>query len=233
MATLLISGTDTGVGKTVVTSALAAYLTRYCSHRRFALLKPIQSGTGDREHYVQHFNLSQSLDQINPLYFETPIAPPLAADVEGRTVDLGVAWRTFEALQRDYDDVLVEGVGGLGTPITHELTVADLARDWQLPTVLVVPVRLGAIGQAIAQVALARQSRVPLRGLVISCTQPDASEYLDQWASIPLLESFTRCPVLGVMPYGKEDSDLAILAQMAAQWDIPQLLPSLASGKLS
>lgn len=222
--TLLISGTDTGVGKTIVTSALAAYLNTYRPQQKVAIYKPIQSGVGDREYYAQRFKLAQTLEQITPLYFEAPLAPPLAAAAEGKVIDLGLAWRTFQSLQQTHEWVLVEGVGGLGSPITTELTVADLAYDWKLPTVLVVPVRLGALGQAIAQAALARQSRLRLLGLILSCPEPCSVSNIAQWASIELLESFTHCPVLGILPH-QDTCELAPLTQAAAQWNLETLLP--------
>jgi dethiobiotin synthetase len=223
---LLISGTDTGVGKTWGTSALAEYLNRFHPRQRVAIFKPIQSGVGDREHYAQQFQLDQTLDQITPLYFKAPLAPPLAAAAEGKSIDLGLAWQTFEGLQHTHDWILVEGVGSLGSPITDELTVADLAYDWKLPTVLVVPVRLGALGQAIAQVALAQQARVHLRGLILSCPEPCSTSEIEQWASPALLESFTHCPVLGILPH-QEDYASERLSQAAAQWNLETLLPQL------
>ena len=229
--TCLISGTNTGVGKTAVTSALAAYLKTFHPQQNVAIFKPIQSGVGDREHYAEQFNLSQTLAQITPLYFDAPLAPPLAAAAEGKTIDLGLAWQTFQSLQQSHDWVLVEGVGSLGSPITAELTVADLAHDWKLPTILVIPVRLGAMGQAIAQIALAKQSRVNIRGLILSCPEPCSKQDIENWASIDLLESFTRCPVLGILPY-QNDLSLENLTQAAAQWDIETLLPHAASHRL-
>ena len=157
MSTLLISGSDTDAGKTVVMSALMAYQQKYLAHQRWAICKPLQSGDGDSEHYQGFFDLDQPSETINPLRLQQPLAPPIAAMQEGISIDLGRAWKTLQGLQHSYDRVLVEGVGGLGAPITQELIVADLARDWRLPTLLVIPIRLGTIGQAVANVALARQ----------------------------------------------------------------------------
>ena len=147
MPILLISGTDTDVGKTVVTTALIAYWQTYWPSQRVAICKPLQTGTGDRELYQQLFDLDQSPEQLNPIHYSLPLAPPLAAAQEGREIDLAAVWTTVRSLQQTHDWVFVEGLGGLGSPVTLELTVADLARDWQLPTLLVVPVKLGAIGQ--------------------------------------------------------------------------------------
>jgi len=99
-----------------------------------------------------------------PLYFEAP-APLTAA--QGRRVELELVWQAFESLRSSRDWVLVETLGGLGSPVS-ENSLADLAAEWRLPTVLVVPVNLGAIAQAVANVALARLSRVHLKALCLT-----------------------------------------------------------------
>jgi dethiobiotin synthetase len=220
---LLITATDTNAGKTVLTTALAAYWQRYCHSQSLGILKPIQTGVGDRELYHQLFSLS--LEEVTPLHFEAPLAPPLAADREGRRIELEKVWQAFEALQKAKDFVLVEGLGGLGSPVTHELTVADLAWDWRLPTVLVVPVKLGAIAQTVANVALARYSRVHLKGIVLNCVEPRSDQEIADWAPANLLQTLTSVPVLGVMPYLEDPTDLDKLAQIASNLEVDRLLP--------
>lgn len=225
MNALLIAGTDTDAGKTVLTTALIAYWQAYCLPRRLGVMKPIQSGVGDRELYTRLFDLGQSPEEITPLYFQAPLAPPLAADREGRKIELDLAWKAFESLHQQRDWVLVESLGGLGSPVTHETTVADLAWDWRLPVVLVVPVRLGAISQAVANVALARQSRIHLKGIVLNCTQPRTEQEIANWAPASLIQSLTNIPVLGVMPHLADPTDCAKLAQVASNLDLEYLLP--------
>ncbi len=232
LKTLLISGTDTDAGKTVLTTALAAYWYAHCPDRRLALLKPLQSGEGDRELYQRLFDLQQSPAEVNPLYFQAPLAPPLAAELEQRAIDLAIPWQTLQRLQQAYDYVLVEGLGGLGSPVTRELTVADLARDWRLPTVLVVPVRLGAIGQTVATVALARQSKLNLKGIVLNCGQPRTETEIAQWAPADLIQSLTQTPVLGLLPYLPDCRDRPALAAAAANLDLEILLPLKAQTTL-
>ncbi|HAX77634.1 MAG TPA: ATP-dependent dethiobiotin synthetase BioD [Cyanobacteria bacterium UBA11372] len=225
MNALLIAGTDTDAGKTVLTSALAAYWQIYCRSRSLGILKPLQTGVGDRELYSQIFSLNQSLEEITPLHFSAPLAPPLAAEREGRQIELGKVWQAFESLHKQRDFVLVEALGGLGSPITHELTVADLARDWGLPTVLVVPVQLGCIGQAVANVALARQSKVQLKGIVLNCVKPRSDQEIADWASIDLIQSLTNTLVLGVIPYLDQPTDLNKLAHVASNLELERLMP--------
>jgi len=220
---LLIAGTDTEVGKTVLTTALAAYWQKYCQ-ASLGIMKPIQAGAGDRELYQQLLGIDQTPEEITPVYFETPLAPPLAAKSENRQVDLGLVWQTLSTLrQRDF--VLIEALGGLGSPVTAELTVADLAGEWRLPTVLVVPVRLGAIGQAVANIALARLCRVSIVGIILNCVQPRTEAEIADWAPVELIQSLTNTPVLGCLPYIENPTDLSQLIKIASSIDLEVLLP--------
>ncbi|MFH7030927.1 MAG: dethiobiotin synthase [Heteroscytonema crispum UTEX LB 1556] len=224
MNTLLITGTDTEAGKTVLTTALAAYWQKYCQNRSLGIMKPIQSGVGDRELYQKLFNLEQSPSEITPLYFQAPLAPAIAAAKENRRVDLGVVWQSLEKMRSLRDFILVEALGGLGSPVTDELTVADLAGEWRLPTVLVVPVRLGAIAQAVANVALAREKRLNLKGIVLNCVQPRTAAEIADWTPVEMIQSFTNIPVLGCLPYLDNPEDLDKLAQIASDLDLETLM---------
>jgi dethiobiotin synthetase len=223
MNALLIVGTDTDAGKTVLTSALLAYWRKYSKTRTLGVMKPIQSGVGDRELYHQLFSLDPQ--EVNALWFAAPLAPPLAAQQEGQRVELDKAWRAFEEVRRRYDWVLVEALGGLGSPVTYETTVADLAWDWRLPAILVVPVKLGAIGQAVANVALAKLCRVHLKGIVLNCVQACSETDVDNWAPADLIQSLTGVPVLGLIPHLPDPTDLDKLAQVASNLDLEQILP--------
>ena len=112
--TLFITGTDTDAGKTVFTTALAAYLQKYRPQQSLGIMKPIQSGVGDRQLYQKLFSLSQSETEITPLYFQAPLAPPLAAAKENREIDLGVVWQTFTQLQQSRDIPFSGSLGRIG-----------------------------------------------------------------------------------------------------------------------
>ncbi len=224
MNTLLITGTDTDSGKTVLTCALAAYWQKYCLSHRLAIMKPLQTGTGDRELYQRLFSLDQSLEEINPLHFDAPLAPPIAAEREKRQIDLGKVWETLEKLRHTRDFVLIEALGGLGSPVTHELIVADLARDWRLPTVLVVNVKLGAIAHTVANVALAKQKGIDLKGIILNCVKPYSEEEITSLTPQELIESLTQIPILGIVPYLDDPTDLDKLAQVASELELERLL---------
>ncbi|WP_208339505.1 dethiobiotin synthase [Aetokthonos hydrillicola] len=223
MKTLLITASNTESGKTVLTTALAAYWQKYRPDSSLGIMKPIQSGEGDREWYQKLFSLNQSSEEITPLYYKAPLAPPVAAAQENRIVDLGVVWQAFTALRDRRDFVLVEALGGLGSPVTDEMTVADLAGSWQLPTLLVVPVKLGAIAEAVANVALARQSRVQLLEIILNCVQPRTDTEIDNWTPVNLIQRLTNTPILGCLPYLENPADLDKLAKVASDLDLEHI----------
>lgn len=220
---LLIAGTDTEVGKTVVSSALIAYLRHFLPFSTLGVIKLLQTGVGDRQWY-EKFCDSGTVLRV-PLEYETPVAPPVAAQIEGKRVDLGIVWRSLVELRQSQDFVIAESLGSLGSPVTDELIVADLAGQWKLPTVLVVPVRLGSIGQAIAQVSLARERKVNLKGIILSCDNPNVAAQLEELTPPVMVQQFTQVPVVGVMPYVKNLADHQVLAAIAAGWQLEMLFP--------
>ncbi|MEL6580446.1 MAG: dethiobiotin synthase [Cyanobacteria bacterium J06621_12] len=231
MTALLIAGTDTNIGKTFVTVALAAYWQKYRLGRgheeknQLSIFKLMQTGVGDVELYQRLFADRVGIEVVPPLRFKAPLAPPVAAAKEGKKIDLGSVWQEFKAAERKSQLVLLESLGGLGSPVTEELTVADLAADWRLPTVLVVPVRLGAIAHTVANVALARSLNIDLRGIILNCIQLEAVGRTEDLTPINLLQSLTQVPVIGTLPYAKDWDNSDRIAQKVADWDLELILP--------
>lgn len=221
---LLIAGTDTDVGKTVLTTALVAYWQTYRISQSLGLMKLMQTGVGDDERYRQLFSEVSSLKIVTPLFFDAPLAPPLAARKTGQEVDLKIVWQALSQLQQQQDFVLIEALGGLGSPVTYELTVANIAADWDLPTILVVPVKLGSIAQAVANVTLARSLKVELKGIILNCSRADVYENITDLAPVDLIQSLTQIPVLGIIPYIDDLSNKQKLAQIAANLDLERMI---------
>ena len=229
MTALLIAGTDTDVGKTYVTIALAVYWQKYRLIRGeqnlLSLFKLMQTGEGDVELYQRLFSEVEGVDIIPPLRFKAPLAPPVAAAREGKTINLGEVWQKFTAAEQKSKLVLLESLGGLGSPVTNELTVGDLAGEWRLPTVLVVPVKLGAIAHTVANVALARSLKIDLRGIILNCSQLEATARTEDLTPISLIQSLTQIPVIGTLPYTKDWDNSDRIAQKVANWDLELILP--------
>jgi dethiobiotin synthetase len=231
MATLLIAGTDTDVGKTFVTIALTVYWQKYRLNRDnkaqnlLSIFKLMQTGTGDVELYQRLFSEVSGIEIVPPLRFDAPLAPPIAAAKEGRKIDLGEIWQKFSSVEQKSQLVLLESLGGLGSPVTEELTVGDLAADWHLPTVLVVPVKLGAITHTVANVALARSLKIDLRGIILNCSQLEAVGRTEDLTPIDLIQSLTNIPVIGTLPYAKDWDNSDRIAQKVANWDLELIFP--------
>ena len=149
---LFITGTDTDVGKTVFTGLLARRLA--ADGVSVAALKPVCSGgRGDARALRAATNGALSLDEINPWHFRTPTAPWLAARREQRTVRLADVVSHVNRIRRRFEWVLVEGAGGLLSPLGEDFDSRDLIRALGATPVVICPNRLGAINQVLLVLA--------------------------------------------------------------------------------
>jgi dethiobiotin synthetase len=214
--------------------ALVAYWQRFygnddansAANYPLGVFKPVQCGPrDDAGQYHRRLKLNQSPDAICPVSLSDSLEDAIAPMLQNQTVCLEAIWRNLERLHQQREFVLIEGFGGLGTPLSPETTVADLAWDWRLPTILVVPVGPEAIAQAVAHVALAQQSRVHLKGIILNCVNPCSEQECDRWASPDLIQSLTQKPVLGCIPHLEDATNLETLAQVASRLDLGRLLP--------
>ena len=162
---MFVTGTDTGVGKTLVASGLLHGLTR--RGLRTAGMKPVATGcvrtaeglrNDDALCLARNASTTADYAEINPYAFEPAIAPHLAATAAGVRMDLDRIAHAFNGLARRADRIVVEGVGGWRVPINDRDDVADLAVRLGLPVVLVVGVRLGCLNHARLTAAAIAQS---------------------------------------------------------------------------
>jgi len=150
--TLFITGTDTGVGKTVLTTLLVKFLRERGVHA--AALKPICSG-GRADARALHAAMdgALSLDEINPWHFRAPLAPLLAARRERKQVHLSEVLAHIRALQKRFDMLLVEGAGGLLSPLGENFDSRDLIAKLGAAPIVVAPNRLGAVNHILLTLA--------------------------------------------------------------------------------
>lgn len=173
MSGFFITGSDTEIGKTFVSSLLIQLLVE--EGLDVIGMKPIASGANiidgifkneDALSLIKASNVSADYQNINPYVFEPAIAPHLAAEESNVEIDLDVIKTNFELLQKKTDVVVVEGVGGWYAPLSLNTTVADLAEAVQLPIIIVVGLRLGCMNHALLTVQAIRQSGLPIAGWV-------------------------------------------------------------------
>lgn len=180
--TLIVTGTDTGVGKTWISTLL---MREFCSEGyQTGAYKPVCSGaefrTGEKEPYWEDAdqlraacsgNPSETL--VCPQRFLAPLAPPEAARCEGRTVDSVRLRSGLEAWENQAQIVVVEGAGGFLSPLTDDETLANLAVEWQAPMVLVAANRLGVVNHTLLTVEAIRQRGLRLTAIVLNDASPD------------------------------------------------------------
>jgi dethiobiotin synthetase len=173
--TLFITGTDTGVGKTV----LAALLVRYLRARgvNAAALKPVGSGSrSDARELQAAMNRALTLDEINPWHFRAPIAPLPAARREHRRVRLADVLAQVRKMQNRFDVVLVEGAGGLLSPLGEDFNSGDLLAALRATPMVVGPNRIGVVNQVLLTLgALPRGLAARARVVLMSTPRPDVS----------------------------------------------------------
>jgi dethiobiotin synthetase len=168
---LFVTGTDTGVGKTLVACALLrGFRARGID---VAAMKPIETGVGsagplDALALHEAAGGCDDLEDVCPLRFELPAAPTVAARAEGRSVEAWAIQRAYERLRARHDCVIVEGAGGLLVPATEELSMADLARELDLPLLLVARAALGTINHTLLSLEAAVERGLAVAGVVIS-----------------------------------------------------------------
>jgi dethiobiotin synthetase len=200
---LFITGTDTEVGKTFVTSGLARALRRRGID--VGVMKPVATGakrgvSDDALRLKEAAGVHDALQFINPICLAPPLAPLIAARITDQPIDLRRVWFAYGALGARHDCMLVEGVGGLLVPVTKEMSVAGLARRLELPLLVVTRPSLGTLNHTALTVSVAHREGLEVAGLVINHHRR-FPRGLAERTNREALEETCGVPVLGEVPY--------------------------------
>ena len=200
-----ITGTDTDVGKTVVTLGLMQYLQQ--QGKTVVAMKPVASGceqtsgglrNDDAVQLLQQSSIRLEYDQVNPYAFEPAIAPHIAAAQRGVRIEPEKIQQVYTALTDQADCVLVEGIGGWQVPLNGEVTMAELAVLLGADIILVVGMRLGCLNHALLTAEAIQSSGLRLAGWVANCLPSIQMEAVDE--NINTLKSMISAPLLGIVP---------------------------------
>jgi dethiobiotin synthetase len=200
-----VTGTDTEIGKTLVSSALL-----HCFVQRgwkSVGMKPVAAGA-----FLQNdvwcnedvlmlkaaSNVTVPAQLVNPYLFKLPAAPHIAAEVENQTISLPNILESYQKLKKHADVVVVEGVGGFCVPLNTQEDSADLAQQLNLPVILVVGMRLGCINHALLTAEAIGARGLILAGWVANSAQPEMA-YLEE--NIQALQARLSAPLIGRIPY--------------------------------
>lgn len=226
---LFITGTDTEVGKTYVTSIIARSLVN--AGHKVGVYKPVASDclrdgntihSSDAHSLWDAANRPLTVEDVCPQKFEAAIAPHLAAEAEGKTVDVELLREGISVWENKCDIVLVEGAGGLMTPISEDEFFADLAFDFGYPLIVVVPNILGCINQTMQTLITASTFRdgLEIGGIILNNVRTEEGDESVKTNAQEIAKR-SRIPILGSIEYGgtelPENCDMfEIASQFAA-----------------
>jgi dethiobiotin synthetase len=199
---LFITGTDTGVGKTVIAGTIAQWFARRCS--RVAVCKPIATGcerrreglvSADAEFLASCADARHSLEQICPQRYAEPLAPAMAAERAGEPVDWPRIDQSIQQMCVGSGVMIVEGVGGVAVPLGEQTTILHLANWLRLPAIIVARAGLGTINHTLLTIGALRAVGVEVAGVVLnrypaenaSIAEETNSDAIEKWGGVPVL----------------------------------------------
>jgi dethiobiotin synthetase len=207
---VFVTGTDTGVGKTVVAAALAHALKR--DGLTVGVMKPVETGIVAGDAHADSGRLRQAADVVDPLEFinpyrlTAPLAPLAAAEAAGIVIDVHLIEKTFRTLAGRYQVVLVEGVGGIRVPLAEKFDVLDLIQLLGLPAAVVGQAALGGINHALLTVEALQARGLAVLALVLNSPSVHAGKDAlvaeqQMHSTTALLRRLSDVPILGPIPH--------------------------------
>ena len=204
MNSFFITGTDTDVGKTCVSAALAKHFRD--NDVDVGVMKPFASGykvtpdsvSADVEILMKYSGVTDSIDLVNPYYFEIPTSPYDASKQLNLEIDISKVIESYNQLSSIHDIVIVEGIGGIMTPISRNYFVSDLISDLQLSSFIVTGSKIGAVNHFMLTYEHARQKNLNLKGFFINQNVSDGYELSNLKHQI---FGLTEKKVFGAIPY--------------------------------
>ncbi len=210
-----ITGTDTAVGKTIVSAAILRGFIK--KGLKIGAMKPIETGCLNKDGILlpsdgmflrDMAEMNDSLELVTPIKFENPVSPLVASRLEDIEIDMDRIFKIFETLKKKYDYLLVEGVGGLMVPITQVKRkktksfyfVRDLIKDMNLDAIVVCRPTLGTINHTLLTVEALNNKKIPIKGFIINYSNLIKND-ISEKTNPDILREILEIPFLGTMPY--------------------------------
>lgn len=228
---IFITGTDTEVGKTVVTATVASCIKS--SGKKVAAMKPIQTGTDvqeilDIEFIYRVLGEDYIIDDVCPYRFANPLSPKLASEISGDEINIKNILSSFRVLYEKYEHVIVEGAGGIMAPIKSDYFISDLISDLDIPVIIVARPDLGTINHTLLTVEYAKNKGLKLLGVIIN-KYPYKPGYAEL-TNPNEISVISGIPILGIIPEIKnidtDSSQISFLRENSIKY-----LCSLLGGK--
>lgn len=204
---LFITGTDTGVGKTYVAVRIADELRRRGID--VGVMKPAETGCrkrngrlypSDAARLKKAARVRDKLVDINPYRFSLPLAPSVAAELEGRHIDPKKMLNAFHKLLEKHEYVIVEGAGGIMAPLSENYSYLDLAGNFDLPVLIVARPGLGTINHTLLTIAALKQRKLKIAGVVINYSDDRKAGQAER-TNPAIIENVSGIKILGIVQY--------------------------------
>jgi dethiobiotin synthetase len=226
MKGFFVTGTDTGVGKTIISCGLAAELKG--KKIDVGVFKPLLSGISryhpesDTSLLKQMSQTSLSYEDITPFEFEEPLAPYIAGKLEGKVVRIEDVLNHWEIIKHKHEYFIVEGAGGISVPLGESFLVSDLIKALQLPIIIVARPNLGTINHTFLTVQYATSIGLRVAGIVINgiSDNPDLVEKTNP----KIIEEICNVPILGITPKLKNITKESVQKMVEDHIDVPFLI---------
>ena len=200
---IFVTGTDTGIGKTFVTASLAAVMQSL--GYKAGVYKPFQSGAEEKNRFLVSPDLAyvKKLDfyveTLSSYLLKPPTAPSIAAEIDGVQINFQTVTREFQTLKQNCEIVLVEGAGGIMTPVTKNKTMGDVAKLLDIPLLIVARPDLGTINHTLLTINYAKMLGLSIAGVIIN-RYPSKTDDIAIKTAPGIIEEFSGVSVLGILP---------------------------------
>jgi dethiobiotin synthetase len=199
-----ITGTDTGVGKTTITAAMAACIKKLGID--VGVMKPVATGIPQKSGFksddvsilCKSCGVDDTEDLVNPVFMPMPASPYDVSKILGLEFDRKVIFEKFEKLKSKHEMLLVEGIGGMMTPLSQDYFVADLIKDMGLEAIIVTRSALGTLNHTMMTVKTCHDYKIPIKGIIVN--NYDGKKDLVEKNSPLTIHEITNIPILGIVP---------------------------------
>lgn len=204
---IFITGTDTGVGKTVVAGGLACALIR--EGLDVGVMKPVQTGcietangltAPDADFLINITGVKDSIDLVVPYCFKEPLAPSVAAETEGREIDIEKIVSSYNKLTQKHNFIIIEGAGGILVPVCKDFLFIDLIRKLSIPVIIVARIGLGTINHTLLTARYALEHGIEIIGIILNHTN-SKEDGIAEKTNPDIIKRFCNIPILGIVPF--------------------------------
>jgi dethiobiotin synthetase len=210
MKVIFVTGTDTGIGKTVISSAISAFFSLR-KQMNVGVMKPFECGLSKTDKDLLPWDAiclreasgsNDDLNTISPYTLEAPVAPEVAAMLEHVNIDINMVDKIYHSLAKSHDLLVIEGAGGVLVPIKENFFFADLIQKWNAPTLIVSRLGLGTINHTLLTNHLLKERGIKVLGVILNNT--DGLGDLPAQTNPDILRKYLDVPVLGIFPHVKD-----------------------------